>query len=142
MGGACRVGRTAQIRADHCPDRPKTGQGAATDNRCGLAPSQEQARGGARSGHAGSTPVTRQTDPARAGSTQTAEVHTMRMRNAGLLVALLAMALLVVACGGGEESNSGGGDGKKNGPITIGAANGQTGFMSIFDIPSTNGAKL
>jgi len=67
-------------------------------------------------------------------------------RTHGLLAALLATALVFTACGGDDEETSGdgGGDGAAagSGPIVIGAANGQTGFMSIFDIPSTNGQKL
>jgi branched-chain amino acid transport system substrate-binding protein len=61
-----------------------------------------------------------------------------------MLAALLAATVLVAGCGGDDEASGGGGDGAaaESDPIVIGAANGQTGFMSIFDIPSTNGQKL
>jgi branched-chain amino acid transport system substrate-binding protein len=68
------------------------------------------------------------------------------MRRLGAFLAVAATAVALAACGSGSGSSSEGGDGTTEaggeGPITLGFAIGETGFMQPYDVPARTAAEL
>lgn len=58
------------------------------------------------------------------------------------LLTALTMTLVLAACGSGSSSDDSSGDGGEKGPITLGFAIGETGFMAPYDLPARTVAEM
>lgn len=68
----------------------------------------------------------------------------MRFKQLGTFVLLAIVAASIAACGSGSGGGGGGdtGGGSDSGPITLGFAIGETGFMQPFDLPARTAAEF
>ena len=64
------------------------------------------------------------------------------MRRAIAAVAMIALILGVAACGSGSSSSSSDSGSSDEGPIKLGFAIGETGFMEPFDVPAQTSAQF